>query len=48
MLIIRAGYPPPQTQYPVYNECWIVIRITARDGAGTVRGRLAKAWASRA
>lgn len=27
--------------------CWIVIRVTARDGAGGVLARIAKAWASR-
>lgn len=26
---------------------WIVIRVTSRDGAANVLGRLAKAWASR-
>lgn len=25
LLVIRAGYPPPQTQYPIYNEYGAVI-----------------------
>ncbi|MED5812837.1 hypothetical protein VST63_10740 [Mycolicibacterium sp. 050232] len=93
LLVVRAGYPRPQTQYPVCNEYdvvigevdlawpelkialeyegihhtdpetlrkdiaridemiemdWIVIRVTRRDGAANVLGRVAKAWASRA
>ncbi|WP_135452791.1 hypothetical protein [Mycobacterium sp. DL99] len=93
LLVVRAGYPPPQTQYPVCNEYgvvvgevdlawpelkialeyegrlhtdldrlrkdiarvdemiemgWIVIRVTRRDGAANVLGRIAKARASRA
>ncbi|MBU9763585.1 hypothetical protein FR943_06990 [Mycobacterium sp. TNTM28] len=92
LLVIRAGYPRPQSQYPVCNEYgavigevdlawpelkialeyegvhhtdpeqlrkdilrvdamiemgWIVIRVTRRDGAANVLGRIAKAWASR-
>lgn len=93
LLVVRAGYPRPQTQYPVCNEYevvigevdlawpeskialeyegihhtdpetlrkdiaridamiamgWIVIRVTRRDGAANVLGRIAKAHASRA
>lgn len=93
LLVVRAGHPPPQTQYPVCNEYgaligevdmawpelkialeyegahhtdpeqlrkdiarydemiemgWIVIRVTARDGAANVLKRIAKAWGSRA
>lgn len=92
LLVVRAGYPRPQSQYPVRNEYgavigevdlawpdlkialeyegrhhtdpdtlrkdiarvdemienrWIVIRVTRRDGAANVLGRIAKAWASR-
>ncbi|OMC38950.1 hypothetical protein A5740_02575 [Mycobacterium sp. GA-1841] len=92
LLVVRAGYPRPQTQYPVCNEYgavigevdlawpeskialeyegshhtdpetlrkdiaridemiemgWIVIRVTRRDGAANVLGRIAKAWAPR-
>ncbi|MCV7066414.1 hypothetical protein H7H51_12985 [Mycolicibacterium farcinogenes] len=92
LLVVRAGYPAPQSQYPVYNEYgaligevdlawpelkialeyegshhtdpeqlrkdiqrvdamiemgWTVIRITRRDGAANVLGRIAKARASR-
>lgn len=25
LLVIRAGYPPPQTQYPIYNEYGVLI-----------------------
>lgn len=25
LLVIRAGYPPPQTQYPIYNEYGALI-----------------------
>ncbi|MGV0741081.1 hypothetical protein [Mycolicibacterium sp. XJ870] len=93
LLVVRAGYPRPATQHPVYNEYgavigvvdlawpdlkiaveyegrhhtdpevlrkdiarvdemienrWIVIRVTCRDGAANVLGRIAKAWAARA
>ncbi|MHC9296559.1 hypothetical protein ACRCUN_29195 [Mycobacterium sp. LTG2003] len=92
LLVVRAGYPTPESQYPVCNEYgaligevdlawpdlrialeyegahhtdpeifrkdiaridemiesgWIVIRVTRRDGAANVLGRIAKAWGAR-
>lgn len=44
LLLIRAGFPPPQTQIPVYDEYGQLVAVTVEDCEAGIIRRVSAAW----